>query len=344
MTRSEIDKTLKSAAQADLRGYTAARESSVFYPVPGLGVLRIKGPDRLDFLQRQTTNDLKLLSPGQMLTTILTSAAGRVLDVLILIDFPPEEPRADAYLTITLPGKGSQTASFLQNKIFFMDKVTVEDVSTGYHVFTLEGPGMARALKTANLPMVTESEVASAELNGSAVLLFALPAQMGAGVRLVAPAASVDELVARLAQAPAEAIDPETANILRVERGLPGVPGELSGEYTPLETNLDWAISNNKGCYTGQEVIARQITYDKVTRKLVGLKLQGEAEIGDNVWVEGKTVGAITSYAFSPRGGPLALAVLKRPHHQTGTQVQVGERASGKAGEVHSLPFTLDLE
>ncbi len=343
MTRPEIDKASMPAPTAGPQGDAAAREACVFYPVLEPGILRINGPDRADFLQRQTTNDLRKLSPGQPLTTILTSATGRVLDVLTLVEFPAEDPQAGGFLAITLPGRGAQTAGFLQKKIFFMDKVTVEDLSKEYRLFRLYGPGATTALHEAELPYPSDQpEVVSTTVDGAPVVLIVQPVQSGGGLSLVVPAAIAGIITARLLETGAEAIDAATAEILRVERGLAGAAGELNGDYTPLETNLDWAISDSKGCYTGQEVIARQITYDKVTRQLVGVKLGAETTSGEQVWVEGKAVGVITSFANSPRGGPLALAILKRPHNRPGTRVKVGESASGQEGEVYALPFSLD--
>jgi folate-binding protein YgfZ len=115
-----------------------------------------------------------------------------------------------------------------------------------------------------------------------------------------------------------------------VENGLPAAESELTGDYTPLEMGLETAISNTKGCFTGQEVIARQLNYDKVTQHLVILRLQAHGEAGERAWVEGRPVGLLTSAVQSPRFGPLALAVIKRPYHQPGTGVIIG--GDGKTG------------
>jgi folate-binding protein YgfZ len=102
---------------------------------------------------------------------------------------------------------------------------------------------------------------------------------------------------------------------MRVEAGLPAAGAELSEDYTPLEAGLAAAISSTKGCYTGQEVLARQITYDKVTQHLCGLRLTRRAQPGGRVWApDGSPVGRVTSAATSPRFGEIALAVVKRPH------------------------------
>ena len=82
---------------------------------------------------------------------------------------------------------------------------------------------------------------------------------------------------------------------------------------------MEHAVSGNKGCYPGQEVIARQLTYDKVTQRLVGLRLDEPVAPGGRLLAEGKPVGVITSAAVSPRFGAIALGVVKRPHHEVGT-------------------------
>jgi tRNA-modifying protein YgfZ len=123
--------------------------------------------------------------------------------------------------------------------------------------------------------------------------------------------------------------------ILRLEAGLPAAGHELTEEYTPLETGLEQLVSTSKGCYTGQEVLARQVNYDKVTRHLAGLRLKAEVPAGSSVTSEGKPAGIITSIAISPRLGPIALAVLRRPYHEPGTAVSVGEIK----GTVEALPF-----
>lgn len=96
-----------------------------------------------------------------------------------------------------------------------------------------------------------------------------------------------------------------------------------------------------KGCYTGQEVIARQVNFDKVTKQMVGLRLEEDLNSGKRVWsLENRQpAGNVTSFATSPRLGSIALAVLKRPFHEPGTQVVVGEQEQGVGGVVVPLPF-----
>jgi len=108
-----------------------------------------------------------------------------------------------------------------------------------------------------------------------------------------------------------------------------------------LNFDLLDAISLDKGCYTGQEVIARQITYDKVTKRLVGLRLDNPVEAGERVWADGKPSGKISSSVISPSFGPIALAYLKRPYHQPGSKVWVAKSSeqAGLPAVVTKLPF-----
>jgi folate-binding protein YgfZ len=127
-----------------------------------------------------------------------------------------------------------------------------------------------------------------------------------------------------------------------VENRLPAPEAELTGDFTPLEIGLEAAVSTTKGCYTGQEVIARQLNYDKVTQHLVVLRMQAPGKAGERAWVEGRPVGLLTSAAQSLRFGPLALAVIKRPYHQPKTGVIIGGdgKAGGTPAVVAELPLT----
>ncbi|GIS65121.1 MAG: hypothetical protein CM1200mP3_13690 [Chloroflexota bacterium] len=92
-------------------------------------------------------------------------------------------------------------------------------------------------------------------------------------------------------------------NLVRIERGIPESGFELTEEYNPLEVNPKNHISFNKGCYVGQEVVARLDTYDKVKRRLVGLTWRDEMifESGANIFYDGDNIGTLTSTTKSPK-------------------------------------------
>jgi folate-binding protein YgfZ len=313
--------------------YRAAYEGAVFYPQPDAGYLRIAGEDRADFIQRQTTNDIRLLQPPRALLSVLTSPTARVLDVFYLVN------DADAVGAITLPGFSHKTAQFLKNRIFFMDRVTVEDLSQETAQLDLFGPQAPNLLQKLSIQAPALNTVGEVMITGKLVRILAVEACFGPGYRLLANAQDRESLEAALQQSGALRLSPANFESLRVEAGQPQAGRELSEDYTPLETGLTSAVADGKGCYTGQEIIARQLTYDKVTQQLCGLRLPGSTAVGERIYADGKPAGTLTSFAQSPRFGPIALAIVKRPYFQPGTRVAVGSATSEAGATVVSLPF-----
>jgi folate-binding protein YgfZ len=163
------------------------------------------------------------------------------------------------------------------------------------------------------------------------------------------PAARAEEWRRRLLEggrgAGLRSVGHEAYEAARVEGGFPAWESELSEEVNPLEAGLNASIHWNKGCYIGQEVIARLDTYHKVQRHLVGLRLAGEAAPplpGSTVLAGGQAAGLLTSVAWSPAlGGIIALAYLRTAHAAPGTDVEVQPPAGGDSSPatVVSLPF-----
>lgn len=316
-----------------MSGYQAAQEGAAIWAVPDPGYLIVRGEHQQDFVQRQTTNDVRQLAPGRTQPTVLTSPTARILDVWRLV------PEAEGIGIVTLPGRGAHTARYLQSRIFFMDKVTVTDASAEVAQVEVIGPNAATLLGEIGVPAPPDQDaLLEAPFEGGALRAIGLDAAGGHFLLLV-PSAGQDALLARLSDAGAAALDEAAYEALRIEAGLPGPARELTEDFTPLEANLDAAISLAKGCYTGQEILARQVNYDKITRRLVGLRLASAAAPGAAVQVDGRTAGEVTSVVESPRYGWVALAVVKRPHHAPGTEVMVQDEVRTVAATVAALPF-----
>jgi len=325
-------------AEFSLQDYQAALSAAAFYRVPGAGYLRLGGADRLAFLQRQTTNDVTRLAPGHTILTVLTNPAARILDVLLLL---PETDEVAGMLS--LPGLAGETARFLKSRIFFKDQVSLSEASHELAQIDLVGPSAGEALARLGIQQLPGTEkLLSGEIEGVDIRALGTPVYALPGTRLLVPAAQVDRVEAALTRQGAMPLTHASYQILRVENCLPGVESELTREYTPLEVGLEAAISSSKGCYTGQEVIARQHNFDKVTQHLALLRLQAPGQAVERLWVGGKPVGLLTSAATSPRFGPLALAVIKRPYHQPGTSVIIGGdgKTGGAPAQVAALPLT----
>ena len=314
--------------------YEAALKSAAYFYQPDAGFLRLTGTDRIDFLQRQTTNDLRLLSTDRGLSTVLTSPTARILDVFLVID------EGDAIGVVTLPGRFSETLKFLRSRIFFSDQVTVDDMSADFAQILLVGPKVGEVMEKLILPPPIANQCIEFEIANQPIRAIGQEFLMDIGYRILVPINSIDTVLAALDGVGAASLDVATIDLLRVEAGQPGFSAELVEFYTPLEMQLQDMISDSKGCYTGQEIIARQITYDKVSKRLVGIKLNKPVVIGSKVEGDSKPAGTVTSVAQSPRFGDIALGVLRRQYCTAGRAVSIcGENGSVIDGEVVELPF-----
>jgi tRNA-modifying protein YgfZ len=305
---------------------------------PLQGMIQITGSGRLDFLQRLTSNDAKTLERKKVIPTVLTSPVGRILDVLYL--FGDEEQAEAAVYSISLPGRTAATFAYLKSRIFFMDKVEVRDVSAEYVFYNLVGKDTEKVLQKFGFMGLSEAgQMAETSFNNHQLRLFRHDPHLGLGFQLIASQSVHEPLRNMLEELGVGEMTSEEYETIRVEAGVPAVDREISEEHTPLEINLENAISTSKGCYTGQEVIARQMNYDKVTRKLVGLYLESSTAAGTQLRAGDRPAGKITSYVLSPRLGPIALAIVKRPYHKEGTQLTLQDNDVEWSARVTPLPF-----
>lgn len=321
--------SISPAVTVSDRDYQALTSSVAVQLRPNFGALRLKDRDRVDFLQRMTTNDIARLQPGQAAVTILTSPMARIDAVFSVLC-----RRQDDLLLLAPEGQAESLRQRLQSQIFFMDKVTVTDESADLGRLRLLGPAAAELLQSAGLPL-PESNDHFLEEDGVTVLRqerYDLP-----GFEIIGPVDEMGALQERLAGAGAVPLaGNDSYEARRIELGRPRPGKELTDTFTPLETDMAWVCAENKGCYTGQEIIARQLTYDKVTRSLVRLRSDLPLSEGASVSVNDRAAGTVTSSAYSPSAGPVALAVLKRPHNVEGIEVAV-EGAAARVEQI-SLP------
>jgi folate-binding protein YgfZ len=287
---------------------------------PDAGVLALGDADRVDFLQRMTTADIKRTGAGRAAVTVLTSPTAKIVFVFTVLN------SGDPLLLLPAPGESAALERHLRGQIFFMDKVTVRNRSAELTRFRVVGPRAAGALAAAGLSVPAADGDWSAVEGGYLLRQeqYELP-----GFEAIAPAALAATWQQQLQAAGATIVD--DAALLEAERialGRPAAGAELTGEFNPLEAGMGWACAENKGCYTGQEIIARQVTYDKVTRTLVHLHSAAPLRRSAPVLVDGREVGMVTSSALLPGGEPLALAILKRPFNQAGVSVEVDSVAA----------------
>ncbi len=313
--------TTTGAATVDnaLRAGAAVRRD------PAAGLLILRDADRVDFLQRMTTNNILALRDGQACVTVLTSPTAKIIHVFTVL------ARPDELWLLPAPGETAALERHLRGQIFFMDKVKVANAGEAHARLRVIGPAAGATLAALGFaPADAEDGTAQqvGDLTAIAQQQYDLP-----GYELIVPAAGVDDVVARLGVPVA---DDAACLVRRIELGRPAAGAEITGEYSPLEAGLAWTCAENKGCYTGQEIIARQITYDKVTRLLVGLRSDAPLPAGSAVLAGDREIGQVTSSAYSAAAqAHIALAILKRTHGEPGTPVRVGDAAA----TVAALPF-----
>jgi folate-binding protein YgfZ len=274
------------------------------------GRLRVGGADGARFLQGMLTADVAQLTPGASTRAAMLTPKGRVVADLLV------GAEADGYRLSTEPGLGDKLREALSRYVV-IDEVTIEDESERTAELGVYGPGALAA---------------TAEM-GELVRLGA-----PLGVHLYGEPAAVARATAALQAGGAQPISAEAAEILRIERGVSRYFAEISEEVLPLEVGLEDAISLTKGCYVGQEPIARVTARGHVNRKVVGLLCRELARAGDTVaTAERPEAGVVTSAARSETlGRPIALALLHRSAWTPGTPVTVGE---GNEAEVAALPM-----
>lgn len=292
-------------------------------PDRGPRVLRLSGGDGEDFLQRMTTNDMRL-PVGSHRPTALLTGTGRIQAVFDVV-------RDDeGYWLIAPPYGAAALHQALQGNIFFMDEVAVEDVSDRWRFLQLAGHGAPAVVELLGFDMATAGTVARA---GERLCLYGHQLELP-GFGLLIPAAETDGVRRAVQQAHGTLwSDLDAYNHLRIRSVRGGYGTEYTEAFNPLEVGLDGICSDNKGCYPGQEVIARQLNYDRVARSMVLLESDRQLSEGDTVQADGRPLGVVTSAgSVLADQGWSSLAVARSRQLAHGQTVAVGDRSAIVAG------------
>ena len=305
--------------------YAAATRGSALLDASSRGRILFTGPDHLDFLHRMSTNGIAGSAVGRGLETVFCDSRGRIVQVADLSRTAEEE-------TTAFVEDAPELLAWLE-RYRFSERMEWADITGATGQIELLGPAAAEASRSA-LDAVPEESAATLPPDGLG--LWGMRRRMGgrSTLRLWGPRSGIEECRRLLATEAAE-LDAGTWEILRVEWGLPAAGRELTVDHNPWEAGLGDAVDLDKGCYIGQEVVARLDTYRKVKQHLVGLCPDREIRSGAQVEAGGRPVGLVTSSVSSPRLGPLALAYVRTPHCRPGTLLSV----DGTAAAVRALPF-----
>jgi folate-binding protein YgfZ len=335
----------------------AVRRSAGLFRHVERGVIAVQGGDRARWLQGMVSNDVASLSPGPTSSgcyaVLLTPKGKIVADMQVLL-------RPEAFW-LDLAGAAAASVIERLGRYIIADDVTLSDESQALARLGVEGPNAEAVLRAAGVDALPGSDAVLDGYVGGAEVAIARFGWTGeTGFQLFVPRQSEEAVAAALMEAGAgvglvEASE-EALEILRIEAGVPRFGRELSEDVLPDEARLSRAISYSKGCYTGQEIIARLHSRGQVNHLLVGLRLGGDAvpDVGEEIWPDsddsgdsddstdstdsrpGRAIGELTSICLSPEMGQIGLAFVRRAQAEPGTRLRI----AGIAASVASLPFS----
>ena len=289
--------------------YAAAHSGAIMTDRSNLGVLLIKGETRLDLLHRMSTQNLVDLPSGSGAATILTSDIGRIIDRLLIY------ATSDSLYVLTGENNGDNVARYLMRFVFFNDDFQLQDIGAENRVLAIYGPQADKMLQAAGFPEVDLPlhHWRQVEWDGQAVYLHRTDPILGHGYFVLCHQDAAAMVAAKLRAAGIVAADEATFEYLRVEAGLPRYGHEMTTDFIPLEVDLWDDVSFNKGCYIGQEIIARMESRGRLAKKLFKLLPAGPIPTGATIRANGKNAGTVTSVAAGP-DGVVALGLLKNAY------------------------------
>lgn len=305
--------------------YRQLREECGLVEEPDRGFLVVKGAEAAEYLQGQLTNDVEALEAGDGSYAALLDRKGHMqTDMRVL------RPGSEPELLLDLEPEGLEAARRHLQMYKIGREVEVSDESDAHVLLSLIGPRSVEIAGTAALP---ENACEATTIGGARCVAVGT----AAGIDLIFAAANREGVRDALFAAGAVEVSPEAAEILRIEAGRPRFGAEMGTETMPAEAGIvEQAVSFTKGCYIGQETVARLHYKGKPNRHLRGLRFSAPAQGGEALRLGEKEVGKVGSAAVSPAFGPIGLAILRR-EAEPGATVSVGE--DGVTAEVVAVPF-----
>ncbi len=308
--------------------YEAARTRAALADRSDRGRVVVTGADRRSYLHGLLTNDIAALAPGQGCYAAYLTAQGRMIADLHVYEL------GDSIL-LSMPGAVKDAVLARLDQFIFSEDVQLGDVTDTFSQLAVIGP-RASAIVAGALD-ASPGDVDRLPANGCARFLFRgqpvivtrIDDAGEEGFEVYAGREQRADLATVLEAGGAEPIPPAIAEALRIEGGVPLFGRDMDEETIPLEAAIeDRAISFTKGCYVGQEVIIRVLHrgHGRVARKLVGLRVEGSTPPvpGAPIAAAGREVGQVTSSAWSPALGAIALGYVQRDFVEPGTTVSVG--------------------
>lgn len=303
-----------TATRVELDGqYRALREEAGLLDRSRRGKLLAAGPEAAEYLQGQVTNDVEALAPGEGCYAALLDRKGHMRADLRVLRLADDQ--------VWLDIEEVATATVLRHLEMYKvgRDVEIADVTGERALVSVIGPGAVELSGVGRLS--PEHAHRAVQIDGRSCRAVATDL----GIDLIAPSGDAEGLCSALRGAGVVEVSEAAAEILRVESGRPRYGAEMTEATIPAEAGLDErAVSFTKGCFIGQETVARLHYRGRPNRHLRGLRLEAPVDAGDAVRLGDREVGTVGTACVSPALGPIALAIIRR-EAEPGDRVAVGE-------------------
>ncbi|HMS85007.1 MAG TPA: aminomethyltransferase family protein [Nitrospira sp.] len=324
--------------------HRAVREAVGIADLSPRGKIRVTGEDRVKWLQSIISNDILSLQPGQGRYSSFLTHKGKMLTYFRLY------LQTEAVMVEDVGEIGEITFQAMRKFLLYGTKAKMENCAENWGLLLISGPKAAQVVQSAfgvDVSDVKPVDFVTAQIGGHSALVLRTEETGEIDIEVLLPAESLLTAWTSALQAGAKfgirAIGTEAREALRMEAGLPKAGPDLNEEIVPPEANLEGkAFSLNKGCYPGQEVVARMDTYGNVRRKLVGLALKDSVvpSHGAKLYNGDREVGWVSSAVHSPQfNKTLAFGFPLRDFSAPGTELAVECDGNKHMAIVQALPF-----
>ena len=325
-------------------GYSAVRNAVGIMDLSSRGKIRVTGEDRVKWLQSIISNDILPLTPGQGIYSTFLTHKGKIIAYFRVYQL------GDALMLEDVGETGDTTFATLRKFLLFGTKAKMENCGETWGLLLISGPKaleLVRSTFGTDLSSLKPLSFEKLEIDGHPALLIRSEETGETDIEILVPSGGLRSAWERLWTAgDSMGLQPfgtQALETLRVEAGLPKMGPDLNENIVPPEANLEGkSFSLSKGCYPGQEVVARMDTYGSVRRRLVGLTLSESAVplSGAKVYSGDREVGWVSSAVLSPSlGKAIAFAFPLRDFSKPGTDLEIDTEGRRVTATVQELPF-----
>ena len=353
ISKAMTEGTQTSVAFGDASAqYAAVRETGAgLIDLSSRGRITVGGLEAVQFLNGLITNDMKTLLEDTWMPAVFPNVQGRLVAsvrIMRLKDIDTDKVTCPSYLIDTEAASHENVLKILQRFTLAGD-FRVNDITAETAEFTVQGLKADKVVRSILGDAVTNLAAHGAiKTSWGAMEVTALHApQISAkGFDLIISTGQASRLWEALVAAGATPVDESAYEVLRIEAAVPRYGVDMDETNVVTETNLDDAVSYTKGCYIGQEIIARIKYRGHVAKKLVGLSFADKADVAPADTIkssDGKDIGRITSTTYSPQlRRTIALGYVKYDYLAAGTPVKVIHEGSEVPAHMTELPFIRD--